>query len=152
MPRAIAAIFALIIMVTAGIYGMQVTLEGAGDNYSVTNETWTSDPGNVTILDESNREGAYYADGTDVTVYNVTSSGDVEMVEGTDYEWIADNGTVKALSGGDLDPATDATISYSFQQTTEEQRELTSMIGLLPNAVALAIPAFALVLFLKFLT
>lgn len=152
MPRAIVAVFALIIMVTAGIYGMQASLEGAGENHTVTNETWTSDPGNVTILDESNRTGAYYADSTDVTVYNLTDTGDVEMEPGTDYEWIPDNGTVKALAGGDLDPATDATISYSFQQTTEEQRGLSSMIGLLPQALALAIPAFVLVLFFKFLT
>lgn len=152
MPRAIAAIFALIIMVTAGIYGMQFALEGAGESYTVTNETFTSDPGNVTLLEESNRTGAYYADSRDVAVYNITASGDVELEAGVDYKWIADNGTIKSLSGGALDPATDAQISYSFQQTTAEQRELTNLIGLLPAAVALAIPAFALVLFLKFLT
>ena len=152
MPRAIAAIFALIIMVTAGIYGFQFALEGAGDDITVTNESFTSDPGNVTILEYSNQTGAYYADSRDVTVYNVTSSGDVELEEGTDYEWIADNGTVKSLTGGALDPATDALISYSLQQTTSEQRGLASMLGLLPQAIALAIPAFAFVLFLKFLT
>lgn len=152
MFRPIAAVFALIILITAGIYGLEFAVADAGEDIVVTNETFTSDPGNVTLLEYSNSTGAYYADSEDVTVYNITASGDVELEEGTDYEWIADNGTVKSLTGGALDPATDAQISYSLQQTTAEQRALGNVAGLLPIAFALAIPVFIVILFLKFLT
>lgn len=152
MLRGIAGIFALIILITAGIYGLEFALADAGDDIVVNNETFTSDPGSVTLLEYSNSDGAYYADSQDVTVYNVSSGADVELEDGVDYEWIADNGTVKSLTGGGLDPATDAKISYSLQQTTAEQRSMAGVLALMPQAFALAIPVFFVILFLKFLT
>lgn len=143
MSRAIVAVFALIILAIVGVWGVQAALEDAGEDFTVTNETWTPDAGNVTTLNESNRNGAYYADR--VTVYDEDRA---EMDEGTDYEWFTDNGTVKALSGGGLDGDANATITYSFQQTSSQQRQFADLAGQIPRALGVLFPMFLLVIFL----
>lgn len=149
MARAVAGIFALAIVAMLAVGGFQVALENAGEDHSVTNETWTPNTGSVTQLDNSERAGAYYDNET--AVYNTTGTSAVEMEEGTDYVWFESNGTVKAVSGGGLDGATEATISYSFQQTTEEQRQWTEALAQIPSAIGLLFPAMLFVLFLVIL-
>lgn len=149
MARAVAAIFALAVLAMLAVGGFQVALENAGEDHTVTNETWTPSPGSVTQLDNSERTGAYYDNET--TVYNTTGSTAEEMDEGTDYVWFEGNGTVKAVSGGGLDGATEATISYSFQQTTEEQRQWARALSNIPSAIGLAFPVMLFILFLVIL-
>lgn len=143
--RIILAFLAIAILSMTAITGIQASLEDAGDDREIENETWTPDPGNVTALDESNREGAYYSDR--VTVYNATG---VEVDAGADYEWYSGNGTVKAISGGKLDGESEATITYGFQQTTEEHRQMAGLLSHVPQAMGMALPLGALIVLFVF--
>lgn len=145
MVRVILAVLCIGILASMAVVGLQAGLEDAGEDFTVDNETWTPDAGNVTTLDESNRNGAYYGETVDVWDEN----GNLTE-EGADYEWYAGNGTVKALSGGALDGDTSATITYSYQQTTAEQRQMASLLGQLPRMMGFALPigAFLFLLFL----
>lgn len=145
MARALVGIFALIIIAGVGVYGLQAGLETAGDDRTVDREAFTPDADTVVTLDNSNRDYVYYA--TQVAVYN--NSG-TRMVEGADYTWFSHNGTIMPLSGGDLAPDNNGEISYNFSVTTEEQRQLTSILAMLPTVVGLAIPALGFVLFVAF--
>lgn len=147
MPRAVAAILAVIILAMVGVSGLEAALASGGDPVTVENETWTPDPGNVTQLDDSNQTGAYYDESVTVRDENGNLSE-----EGTDYEWFTANGTVKALSGGNLDGDTSATITYGYQQTSEEERALAGLLAWTPRLLGLVIPAFVVILFLLFIT
>lgn len=128
-----------------GLATFQAGLELAGEDQTIENETWTPDPGNVTALDESNRDGAYYTD--NVSVYGEMGG---EMEYGSDYIWYAGNGTVQAVQGGDLDGDAEATITYGYQQTTAEQRSLTELAAQVPRGFGffvLFIPVLLLLLF-----
>lgn len=116
MSRLIALI-AVALLVLAGASAIDSTLVQSGDQSSIENETWTPDAGNITILGESQRDGAYY--NQTVAVYD---ENDTEMTANEDYRWFSSNGTVKAIQGGDLDGDSSATITYGYSQTTSEQR------------------------------
>lgn len=146
MSRAIAAIFALLILAVGGAYALQASLENAGDDTLVTNETWTPSAGSVTQLDNSDLTGAYYSNET--TVYD---ENDTLQDRGTDYLWYADNGTVEAVVGGGLDGDSSATITYEFQQTTAEQRGFAGMLSNIPASIGWVFPVFLLVFALRFL-
>lgn len=147
MVRAFLALVAIGVLAMGGLVGLQVALEDAGEDHEITNETWTPTAGSVTTLDESNRNGAYYDE--NVTVHD---ENDTEMNSGDDYLWNSGNGTVKALSGGDLDGDDNATISYGFAQTTQEQRRLTGMAAQIPRGFGffvLLAPVLLLLLFVR---
>lgn len=141
--RVLVAIFVTAILVMMGLAGYQAALEDAGSNNTVVNETWTPNAGSITVLDDSQLTGAYYSE--DVTVYNDTG---VEVDEGADYVWFETNGTVKAVSGGALDGEPSATITYSYQLTTQEQRDMTAVLSHIPQAMGTALPVFGVILFL----
>lgn len=145
MSRVVLAFVAIAILSMAGVSAYQAGLADAGEDYVVTNETWTPDAGNVTTLEESNRSGVYYSE--NVTVYDENGS---VMDAGTDYRWFTDNGTVTALAGGGLDGDSTAKISYAYQVTTKSQRDLAGLAGEIPRVAGLALP-FGALLFLLFL-
>lgn len=147
MPRAVAAVLVLIIFAMVGVSGLEAALASGGDAVTVENETWTPDSGTVTQLDDSNQTGAFYDESVTVRDENGTLSD-----EGTDYEWFESNGTVKALSGGNLDGDSSATITYEYQQTSDEERALAGLLAWTPRLLGLVIPAFVVVLFLLFIT
>lgn len=147
MSRAIAAIMALAVLASGGVYAMDAALETAGSHETVENESWTVDIGNATELADSNIEGAYYDD--TVTVRNNT---DDIMTEGVDYEWLRHNGTVKALSGGNLTDGNTANITYGYDETTQEQRRLAGLAGQIPRLLGLMFPLFAVFIFLALLS
>lgn len=141
MARIILVFVALAVIATVGVAGLQAGLESAGEDTVISNESWTPDAGNVTTLEESSRAGAYYSH--NVTVYDETGA---EMDYGTDYIWYSDNGTVKALVGGGLDGDASAKITYGYQQTTAEQRNMAGMLGHIPQFAGLALPLGAVLL------
>lgn len=146
MSRAVVSLILLVLVAFVGVYGLQAALAEAGEDRVVENETWTPDAGNWTELEESNRTGAYYADSVDVYDENGT------LVEaGQDYEWSATNGSIKALVGGELDGDANATISYEYQQTTQEQRDLAGLAAIMPRIVGVVIVAVGFLLFLLFI-
>jgi len=146
MSRSVVAVLALVILATAGVWGLQASLETAGQDQTVVNETWTPTAGSVTTLDESNRDGAYYDH--NVTVYDTSGA---EVDRGDDYRWYPGNGTVEAVAGGELDGDRSANITYGYQQTTGEQRAIAAALGRIPQFIGLIIPVAAVVLFLAFL-
>lgn len=146
MVRGVLAIIALAILASTAIAGYQAALETAGDDTTITNETWTPDPGNVTTLDDSTQTGAYYTDAVDV--YNDTGT---PVDPDTDYTWFPGNGTIKTTAGGALDGEPSATITYSYQQTTASQREFTGLLSQLPTFMGLILPLAMLLFFFNLL-
>lgn len=144
MSRVILAFVAIAILSMAGVAAYEASLAEAGEDKLEVNETFVPDAGNVTTLDESNRNGVYYAQ--NVTVYESHQ----QLEPGVDYRWIADNGSVKALAGGQLDGASSANITYAYQVTTQAQRDLAGVAGQVPRLAGLALPIGAL-LFLMLL-
>lgn len=146
MARIFLAIIAIVVLSMIAVSGFQAGLENAGTNELVTNETFTPDPGNVTVLDDSQRSGAYYGESVDVY------ENGTEMDSGSDYKWYPGNGTVQAVVGGGLDGDTEAQITYRFQQTTAEQRSMAGLLSHIPRMMGLALPIgglFVLLLFLR---
>lgn len=125
----------LAIVAAMGVTALQGSLEDAGQDREVDSETFVPSAGSVTTLDESARAHAYYTDDPEVRDENGTI-----MREGTDYEWFESNGTIKTLAGGGLDGDSSATINYSYQVTTEEQRGIASALGQIPRVVGIALP------------
>lgn len=142
MTRAVVAIFGLVIVLGIAFSGYQAALSDAGEDIEITNETWTPDAGNVTELDHSNLDHTTYD--AEVTVRD--ENGNLSDA-GVDYEWIQSNGTVKALVGGNLEGDASATITYAYQTSTQEQRDVAATLGLLPRVVGIALPFLGAVLF-----
>lgn len=106
-------ILATVMIVIVGAVGLYVGMMIIGtttasmpyeNNETITNETWTVNTGTYVELGEEPIE-----DGSE-TVYNSTGA---VMTKGTDYEIGYDNGTIKALSGGDLTDGNTAEITYT---------------------------------------
>lgn len=141
MPRILVAIIGLAILAFVGVAGIQASLIEAGDDISVTNETFQSpSAGTVIQLDDSERSNAYYD--ANVTVYNAS---DVEMDPGVDYDWIQTNGTLKPLSGGDLAGDADGKITYSYQLTTDEEQRIAGLLAQLPRIIGVVLPVLGVI-------
>lgn len=128
----------LALIAAMGITAIQGSLEEAGDDELVENETFTPNAGSVTTLDDSDQANTYYDD--EVTVRD--SSGTV-MEEGTDYEWFVGNGTVKTIQGGALDGEPSANITYGYQETTAQQRGIARTIAQIPRVTGILLPIAA---------
>lgn len=146
MSRAIVAALALAVLAISGAYAVEASLETAGEDHLVTNESFTPTSDTVITLDDSNIDGAYYDH--NVTVYN---GSDSVVDEGSDYEWFEGNGTVKPLSGGDLAGDAYANITYGYQQPTAEEEAAAALLANIPQLLGLVLPAIGLVIFLAFL-
>lgn len=148
MSRALALVgLAVILMV--GVPAIQSAEDSSQQAHTIENETWTSDPGNVTVLDHSNIENADYDDTVDVWDENGT-----QMTAGSDYRWFDSNGTVKALSGGDLDGDSSATITYGYNRSSDSQQmvadnatTLAGLAGYFPYVLMIAMILGAATLF-----
>lgn len=122
MPSPVSTFLAAAILVLALILGVAYTYETSRPHTDVVNETWTPDAGNVTQLDDSELADTTYD--TNVTVRN---SSDVVMENETDYEWIPSNGTIKTITGGDLDGESSANITYGYDSPTDFQQNQLSV-------------------------
>lgn len=144
--RAVIAIIALVVLGAMGVWGMQASLVNAAEDRTVQNETFTPNSGNITTLEHSNQNHTWYSD--NVTVYD--ENGTV-MDYGDDYLWFQSNGTLKTLAGGQLAGDTEGTVTYSYSQTTEEQRQLAEIPNLIPMVLALLVFLLPMVMLLKVL-
>lgn len=141
----VAGVFiALTIVAAVAVYGFDAALADAGDRDVIAGESFTPQVDTAVALDRSNLgDTVYYNNSVDV----VDENGD-QSFEGEDYIWYEKNGTIEALSGGNLDGDASATIDYSYRETTTEQRELTALLSQIPKSVALILPlGFALAAF-----
>lgn len=94
---------------------------------TVQNETVTADTGNYTALD------GYDIDSGSETVYNASGN---QMTSGVDYEMGYQNGSIKALSGGDISDGSEIKVSYDYQATDSTT---TTVVTLIPLFMALLI-------------
>lgn len=124
---ALAFVFGLAMLNTAHVTGSPDT--------AITNETWIPDAGNITTLEDSNLSRAYYDE--NVTVYDENET----LIEPTgNYTWYQSNGTIKALSGGDLDGDANATISYDYQRASTTSTGIVALFsGLLDSGAGVLI-------------
>jgi hypothetical protein len=145
--RFAVVLFAIVVLIAVAPLAYDASVVNAGDDVTVTNESFTPSAGNVTTLDESTRDDAIYDE--NVTVYN--ESG-LEMTEGTDYTWFEANGTLKTLVGGRLEGDSTATITYGFFVRDVEAERLSGLVSQIPRAIAFALPLGIVLLFLRVLT
>lgn len=132
----IAGVFlGLAIVAAMAVFGLQSALAGAGQREVIDGETFTPNAGTVQELDRSKLANTYYND----TVYVEDENGQ-RSFEGEDYVWFEKNGTIKPLTGGNLDGDASATIDYDYRTTTETQRELTAMLSNIPRGIGLILP------------
>lgn len=143
--RIVIMFLVLAICATAAAPALSATLNEAGDDETITNESFTPKAGSVTTLERSSLSNTKYVD--DVAVFD---DGNDRVFEPDDYQWFERNGTIKTVTGGQLDGATSATVTYSYQQTTERQRGFASMFSQIPRVMGLALPALALLTALIF--
>lgn len=106
--------------------GHRSAVEGSQNELS-TEENWTADTGNVTTLSKSNDPDLLYNESVEARDENGTL-----LQEGSDYTWYENNGTIRALSGGELSDGENANVTYS---TWEEQEtaQLAQSIAFIPT-------------------
>jgi len=133
----------LAIVAAVGVFGLQSSLAGAGEQATIEDESFTPNAGTVQTLDRSKLANTYY----NATVQVRDENGD-RSFDGTDYRWFASNGTIKPLTNGNLAGDSTATITYSYRTTTETQRQLTALTANIPRLTGLLLPlGFALAMF-----
>jgi hypothetical protein len=117
------------------------------DARNVTNETIPQEYDAYQFVDKALLE--YTAGFNDnVTVYN---SSDVELEQGTDYEWNDTDGTIHFLNTPKTDESATANVTYTYQWNTQRVREVSTPINTIVQAVGrtgLLAGGLALVVFL----
>ncbi|MDR9431874.1 MAG: hypothetical protein RI568_14405 [Natronomonas sp.] len=146
MSRAIVAIFAIVIVGAVSVYALGFAAESAGVNHEIDDETFEPVGGQVTTLDHSNLDHTTYDES--VEVYD--NNGDLVDPQ-NDYIWFEDNGTIKTVSGGDLDGENSATIDYAYQTTTDDQRALIGITAMFPTILGVLAPLLGVALLFIFL-
>lgn len=86
-------------------------------------ENFTPSVGVVT-LENSNSDELTYSD--DVTVKDKNGN---HSIEGQDYLWHDNNGTVEVLAGGNLDGDNDASIDYTIWNPTQTDDDVGTVIA-----------------------
>lgn len=120
--------FALLLI--TGISAIDAAAQNSGEHTDIDGESWAPNAGTFTELDDSRIDGAVYSD--NVTVRNESGA---RMEPGSDYEWDRNNGTVKALSGGNLDgTGQNASISYSYSIPSQFATDMADTFGFALNA------------------
>lgn len=143
MSRAVVAIMAIVVVGFFAVVGFQAAVDSAGADKEITAESFTPSAGSVTTLDHSNLDHTHY----DATVDVRDSNGELMDPE-NDYVWFQDNGTIKTITGGDLDGETNAEIDYGYETTTTEQRQLARIPAMLPRALGALLPVLGVALLL----
>jgi len=146
MSRAVVAILAIVIVGAVGVYSLGFAAENAGVDHDIGGEDFTPTAGTVTTLDHSNLEHTTYDEDVEVRDNN----GEL-MDPQNDYVWFDDNGTIKTVTGGDLDGANGATIDYEYQTTTDDQRAMISIVAMFPDVLGVLAPLLGVALLFIFL-
>lgn len=99
-----------------------------GERTDIVEEEFTpqGNIGSVISLDNSNSDELTYSDDAEVKDMNGNHS-----IEGEDYEWNANNGTIRPLSGGNLDGDNTATINYTIWNPTQQDDDIAGTIATL---------------------
>jgi len=128
------------------VWGLQAAAADAGAKTTIEEETFTATAGEVSTLEHSNLNNTYYSE--TVTVRD----GNNDRVDpGEDYVWFANNGTLKVVTGGELDGTSGPSITYSYQTNTADQQALIGITSMLPNVMGVLTPLLGVALLLLFL-
>lgn len=128
MSDAAHSALALVVVAIILFAAAAVADEGAartGERTDVTAESFTpqGNTGDFIDLDNSNSDELTYSDDVQVSDKNGNHS-----IEGQDYIWNEDNGTIKPLAGGNLEGDNSATIDYIIWNPTEQDENVRSII------------------------
>lgn len=143
--RLILLPFGLLVIAIVGVAMLQSGLITGGDDVTVSDEAWTPQTGTFVDLNDSRQANTYYENST--IVYNTTNNNDTLQEQGTDYIWNETDGTIQAVAGEGLDGATDANITYAYQETTAEEERIAQLLVQLPRIVGVILPFLAIVFF-----
>lgn len=133
--RALLALVAVALLILLGFNIIGAAVQEAGTDHTVTNETFTPSTSSYVTLNESNRDDVSYVVEDSVTVHDENGT----LVDSGDYDWERTNGTIKAASGGQLDGDANATITYRFAETTENQRQFRGLFTNVLDASAVLV-------------
>ena len=102
-----------------------------GDGQTVTNETHIQQVGLYQLVDKAT---ATYTTGFNesVTVYN---SSDVQLTEGTDYEWNETEGTILFYSTANTQDGASYNITYTYFENTGDVKTLAGPLEVLTIAI-----------------
>lgn len=124
MTERIVVLVSLAIILLAGVTGINAAVKASGPATTVSGENFTPNAGNITELSQSNVKTAIY----DRQVVVLDEDG-TRMLEGNDFVWYEDNGTLMTIEGGDLDGDTTASISYGYNEPGGETRGFATVVG-----------------------
>lgn len=128
---AIIGLVVVAMVVIGGAAMAQVALEDTGEFQGFSETFNVSNTDTLVVLNQSYKEGVYYSD-----TVNVTNETGSHMIEGQDYEWHQDNGTLLVTSDSLVNNT--ATVDYSYRVPTEQQTQMASYLAtLFGNAYAL---------------
>ncbi len=144
--RIAIVLIAVPVLLVGGIAAVDSSLEEAGNETTVTDESFEPVGGDTTTLNQSDVDGAIY----DETV-TVESNGTTYESDGN-YSWdggLDGNGTISVVENSSLSNQSTATIDYGYTKTTEHQRFISGMLGDMFNTGGLMVivVGIALILF-----
>lgn len=113
--------------------------------FTVEGESITVDYDDPVAVDSADVAVSFY---DNETVYN--ASGD-PLVEGTDYEWNTDNGSVTWFDTAATTDAETGSIDYAYDAPSERSRDLASVLSIGGYGLALALLLFGGVVVLGWL-
>lgn len=126
------ALIAVAIILLFGGAAIDSSMTG-GDREDIADESWTPVVGEPVELEHSNLPVRY---DPRVEVHDHDAN---KMIEGHDYEWHNDNGTVTALEDGRLSGANNANISYGFSTADERQENVVGLYSEGSDVVAIVL-------------
>lgn len=147
----LAVAFMVVGMILAGgVTALEQSFSEAGNQQTVTNETFTPDGGNITTLSESNRDDVIY--NRSVTIYDDSGTDTTVASEPEDYRWFESNGTLKTNETGSLAGDSSANITYGYFDSTEQKIGAQQLTSFLPRLFGLMLPLGLVIAFIAFLS
>lgn len=119
-------LLALAILLLVGAAAGSEAFETSAEKRTI-DENFSPSPG-VIELEHSNLANVSYVEQVRVRS-NVTAGGEEEIlvVEGTDYLWHSNNGTIEVLSGSRLSDGGDANVTYAYYAQSSFQRDMANI-------------------------
>lgn len=129
-PQTIIALVFVALLITGSAIAINYSAETTAPEYDVNESTTTNGIGTIASFPNSSIDNAYYSDTAKVT--NATDGSVLE--NGTGYEWLNSNGTLKVLS----QDAANTTVyaDYTFSEPNSEQETAITTIADLQFALS----------------
>lgn len=133
MSDAAYSALALVVVAILLFAAAAIADEGAaktGERTDIVDESFTpqGNTGQFIQLDNSDADQLTYSD--DVVVNDKSGN---HSIEGADYEWNEENGTIKPLANGNLEGDNTATIDYTIWNPTEQDDDVRRTLATVIN-------------------